>query len=121
MLGEASAALEALSDERSKPREIVNARAVICLTNGDRAGALSAVGAVLDGTAPVIGFVTVVEAQLLAGLAHRELSDRRAADLAVEHALALAEPDGLVLPFAMTGSRGCWRSCRGTTRPTPRC
>ena len=59
---------------------------------------------VLDGTAPVIGYVTVVEAHLLAGLAHRELGDQRAANQAAERALALAEPDRLVLPFAMTGS-----------------
>jgi LuxR family transcriptional regulator, maltose regulon positive regulatory protein len=32
---------------------------------------------VLDGTAPVLGYVTVVEAHLLAGLAHRELGDQR--------------------------------------------
>jgi LuxR family maltose regulon positive regulatory protein len=60
---------------------------------------------VLDGTAPVVGDVTVVEAQLLAGLAHRQLGDQRAANQAAERALALAEPDRLVLPFAMTGSR----------------
>ncbi|HJY01853.1 MAG TPA: LuxR C-terminal-related transcriptional regulator, partial [Streptosporangiaceae bacterium] len=39
------------------------------------------------------------------GLAHRQLGDQRAANQAVERALALAEPDRLVLPFAMTGSR----------------
>ena len=60
---------------------------------------------VLDGTAPVIGDVTVVEADLLAGLAHRELGDQRAANEAAERALALAESDRLVLPFAMTGAR----------------
>jgi len=60
---------------------------------------------VLDGTAPVIGYVTVVEAQLLAGLASRTLGDRRAADQSAERALALAEADRLMLPFAMTGSR----------------
>jgi LuxR family transcriptional regulator, maltose regulon positive regulatory protein len=41
---------------------------------------------------------------LLAGLAHRQLGDRRAAEQAAERALALAEPDRLVLPFAITGS-----------------
>jgi LuxR family maltose regulon positive regulatory protein len=60
---------------------------------------------VLDGTAPVLGDVTVMEAHLLAGLAHRQLGDQRAASQAAERALALAEPDRLVLPFAMTGSR----------------
>jgi LuxR family maltose regulon positive regulatory protein len=53
----------------------------------------------------VIGYFTVVEAQLLAGLAHRTLGDRWAANQAAERALALAEADRLVLPFAMTGSR----------------
>jgi LuxR family maltose regulon positive regulatory protein len=42
---------------------------------------------------------------LLAALAHRELGDQRTANTATERALALAEPDRLVLPFAMTGSR----------------
>ena len=85
--------------------EIRNARAVICLVEGNPAGALAVVQEVLDGTAPVIGYVTVVEAHLLAGLAHRELGDQRAANHAAERALALAEPDRLVAPFAMTGSR----------------
>ena len=103
--GEARAALAAVDDERAGSGEIRNARAVICLAEGDPAGALAAVQDVLDGTAPVIGYVTVVEAHLLAGLAHRELGDLRAANQAAERALALAEPDRLVLPFAMTGSR----------------
>jgi len=105
MTAEARASLAALADERAGSGEIRNARAVICLAEGDPAGALSAVQPVLDGTAPVIGDVTAVEAYLLAGLAHRELGDQRAANQSAEVALALAEPDRLVLPFAMTGSR----------------
>ncbi len=103
--GEALAALAAVDDERAGSGEIRNACAVICLAEGDPAGALGAVQDVLDGTAPVIGYVTVVEAHLLAGLAHRELGDQRAANQAAERALALAESDRLVLPFAMTGFR----------------
>jgi LuxR family transcriptional regulator, maltose regulon positive regulatory protein len=60
---------------------------------------------VLDGTAPAIGYMTVVEANLLAALAYRELGDQRAATAAAESALALSEADRLVLPFAVTGSR----------------
>ena len=41
-----------------------------------------------------------------AGLARRELGDQRAANQAAERALALAEADRLILPFAMTGSAG---------------
>jgi len=105
MTGAARTSLAALADENADSGEIRNARAVIFLAGGDPAGALGAVRDVLDGTAPVIGYVTVVEAQLLAGLAYRELGDQRAANQAAERALALAEPDRLVLPFAMTGSR----------------
>ena len=47
----------------------------------------------------------MVEAHLLAGLAHREQGDQRAANHAAERALALAEADRLALPFATTGSR----------------
>ena len=46
-----------------------------------------------------------MESHLLAGLAHQQLGDQRAANQAAEHALSLAEADRLVLPFAMTGSR----------------
>jgi LuxR family transcriptional regulator, maltose regulon positive regulatory protein len=102
--GQARAALAALTDERANSGEIRNARAAICLAEGDPTGALGALADVLDGTAPVIGYVTVVETQLLAALAHRALGDQRAANQATEHALALAEPDRLVLPFAMTGA-----------------
>jgi len=102
--GEARAGLAALDDKRASSGEIRNARAVICLAEGDPAGALGSLHDVLDGTAPVLGYATVVEAHLLAGLAHRELGDQRTASQAAERALALAESDRLVLPFAMTGS-----------------
>jgi LuxR family maltose regulon positive regulatory protein len=105
MPSQACAALEALTDERANAGEIRNARAVICLIEGDPAAALDALAKVLDGTAPVVGYVTLVETELLAGLAHRELGDQRAANQAAERALGLAEPDRLVLPFVMTGSR----------------
>jgi LuxR family maltose regulon positive regulatory protein len=104
MTGEARAALAALDNECAMSGEIANARAVICLTDGDPDGALAALWDVLDGTAPVIGYHTVLEAHLLAGLAYRELGDQRAANQAAERALDLAEADRLVLPFAMTGS-----------------
>ncbi len=102
--GQARISLAALDDQRASSGEIGNARAVVSLAEGNPAGALCAVQDVLDGTAPVIGYVTLVETHLLAGLAHRELGDQRAANQAAELALGLAEPDRLVLPFAMTGS-----------------
>ncbi len=103
---EARAGLAALDEQAARSGEVRNADAVICLAEGEPAPALSALASVLDGTAPVIGYITVVEAHLLAGLAHHELGDQRAANQAAEQALALAETDRLVLPFAMTGSAG---------------
>jgi LuxR family maltose regulon positive regulatory protein len=104
MTGEARACLAALDDDRARSGEIRDACAMICLAEGDPAAALRVVEDVLDGTAPVVGYVTVVVTHLLAGLAHRQLGDQRAANQATERALALAEADRLVLPFAITGS-----------------
>jgi LuxR family maltose regulon positive regulatory protein len=103
-LSEARAALAGLDGDLAATAEIANAEATIGLAAGKPAAALAAVGDVLTGAAPAIGYTTVVEATLLAALAHRELGDKRAATSAAENALALAEADRLVLPFAMTGS-----------------
>jgi LuxR family maltose regulon positive regulatory protein len=102
--GEARAGLAALDEEKARSGEVHIADAVICLAEGEPAAALSAVASVLDGTAPVIGYTTVMEAHLLAGLAHRQLGDQRAANRATERALTIAEQDRVVLPFMMTGS-----------------
>lgn len=75
MTGEARALLAALDDERASSGDIGNARAVLCLAEGDPDGALAAVRDILDGTAPVVGYVTVVESHLLAGLAYLDLGD----------------------------------------------
>jgi LuxR family transcriptional regulator, maltose regulon positive regulatory protein len=101
---EAQDSLGALDSDRANAGEIRNAQAVVCLTEGKPARALDHLQAVVDGIAPVVGYVTVVESLLLAALAHRDLGDQRAAIVAIERALALSEPDRLVLPFAMTGS-----------------
>jgi len=103
-LSDARASLAALDAEPAGSAEIGNARAAISLAEGNPAAALAAVRDVLNGTAPAIGYVTVAEAHLLAALAHRELGDHRAATAAAECALALAEADRLILPFATTGS-----------------
>jgi LuxR family transcriptional regulator, maltose regulon positive regulatory protein len=92
--GQARASLAALDDHRASSGEVGNARAVICLAEASPAGALCAVQDVLDGAAPVIGYVTLVETHLLAGLAHRRLGDQRAANQAAERALALARLTG---------------------------
>jgi LuxR family transcriptional regulator, maltose regulon positive regulatory protein len=103
-LSEARASLAALDAESAGSAEVGNARAAICLAEGNPLAALAAVQDVVNGIAPAIGYVTVVEGHLLAALAHHALGDHRAATAAAECALALAEADRLILPFVMTGS-----------------
>jgi LuxR family maltose regulon positive regulatory protein len=80
-----------------------NARAVISMADGDPASALQALQEVRDTTQGVHAF-TLVEAHLLAGLAHLQLADAPSAVAAAEAALAVAEPDRLIFPFALTQS-----------------
>jgi len=83
---------------------IDNARAVICLADADPASAIDAVRDVRDITKQVGPAFARVEAHLLAGAAHLQLGDRNAAAAAAEAALAAAEPDRLIFPFAMTAA-----------------
>jgi LuxR family maltose regulon positive regulatory protein len=100
----ARAALAALDDRLAATGEIRNAVAVVALAEQDPAGARRELRAVLDGSAAVNPHLTLVEAQLLDALACRDLGDERTARAGVERALHLAEPNRLILPFAMTGA-----------------
>ncbi|MCW2855165.1 MAG: LuxR family transcriptional regulator [Marmoricola sp.] len=83
---------------------IDNAQAVICLTDGDPAAALAVLSESRAGaTAFGPGFI-LIEAHLLASIAHLRLGDRNAASAAAEAALATAERDRVILPFAMVES-----------------
>jgi LuxR family transcriptional regulator, maltose regulon positive regulatory protein len=103
-LEQARAALDALDDPLARTGEIRNAAAVVRLAEHDPAGARYELRTVLDGTAPVNPYLTLVEAHALDALARRDLGEEGAARAAVERALDLAEPDRLILPFAMTGA-----------------
>ena len=81
---------------------IDNARAVISIAERDPVTALDALGHVVANTPRVGPAFTLVEAHLLAGIAHLSLGDRNAAAAAAEEALAAAEPDRLIFPFALT-------------------
>jgi LuxR family maltose regulon positive regulatory protein len=102
MPAEARATLTGFSAEPERMGAIFNARAVICMTEGDPATALDVLREVRDITPAVGPGFTLVEAHLLAGTAYLDLGDRNAAAAAAEAALAAAEPDRLIFPFAMT-------------------
>jgi LuxR family transcriptional regulator, maltose regulon positive regulatory protein len=80
---------------------ISNAQAVISMAEDDPDTALEALRNVLDVATPAAPAFTLVETHLLAGIAHLSLGDRNAAAAAAESALAAAEPDRLLFPFAM--------------------
>jgi LuxR family maltose regulon positive regulatory protein len=102
MPDEARATLTGFSAAPERMGAIFNARAVICMTEGDPVTALDLLGEVRDITSPVGPAFTLVEAHLLAGTAHLTLGDRSAAAAAAEAALAAAEADRLIFPFALT-------------------
>ena len=103
MPAEARTSLTGFSPERERTGGISNARAVICLAEGDPAAALDVLRVVREVTPPASAFPAfgLVEAHVLAGIAHLDLGDRHAAAAAAEAALAAAEPDRLIFPFAM--------------------
>ncbi|GAA1841129.1 LuxR C-terminal-related transcriptional regulator [Asanoa iriomotensis] len=98
---QARATLATVDARLASTAELRNAAAVTSLAEHDPAGARREVAAVLDGHATRD---TLVETHLLDALACRDLDDERAARASLERALRLAEPDGLVLPFAVTGA-----------------
>ena len=106
-LGRLDEARATLSGDSAEPERmgavfaIANARAVIYIAEGDPAAALAALRDIRDTTQGVHAF-TLVEAHLLAGIAHLSLGDRKAAAADAEAALAAAEPDHLIFPFALT-------------------
>jgi len=102
MTEEARATLSGFSSGPERMGALSNALAVIALAEGDPATALDAVRDVPANT-PLVGpAFTLVETHLLAGIAHLSLGDRSAAAAAAEAALAAAEPDRLIFPFAST-------------------
>jgi LuxR family transcriptional regulator, maltose regulon positive regulatory protein len=104
MPDQARKTLTGFSADAGRVGFIHNARAVIYIAEGDPGGALDVLRHVLDVAPPAGPAFTLVESHLLAGIAHLDLDDRSAAASAVEAALAAAEPDRLIFPFAMTGT-----------------
>ena len=102
MTDEARATLDGFSSDPGRAGALNNARAVIALAEGDPAAAMDELRDVPAKT-PLIGpAFTLVETHLLSGIAHLSLGDRAAAAAAAEAALAAAEPDRLIFPFAAT-------------------
>jgi LuxR family maltose regulon positive regulatory protein len=95
----AEAALGELDEqerERGETRTVVGA---LRAAQGDPHAAIAALTPVIDGSARVTNPGWVVRALLLDAIARDATGDAEGADLALERALDLVEPDGAVLPF----------------------
>jgi len=103
-LGEIERAEQAVADLDERDRghgEMCIAAAVLRLAQDDPRAAMAAVAPVLDGSAPVIRSAWLVEAFLVEAIARDTLGDPGAAGRALERALDLAEPDGVLLWFLL--------------------
>jgi LuxR family maltose regulon positive regulatory protein len=98
---EARASLAALPEDYFDRGEIRNARAVIEMAEGNPAAALDSLESVVEGNLSVAHDLNLVEAHLLAAKAHAQLGHRDAARRETEDALAAAEEERLILPFAL--------------------
>ena len=99
---EARAALAAL-DEEERDRALVRiAAAEIHLAQNDPGAALEVLAPVIEGSSRAAHSTTsLIDALIFVGLAHAKLGDDRAAENAIESALEFAEPEGIIVPFAV--------------------
>jgi LuxR family maltose regulon positive regulatory protein len=116
----ARATVAAMAEKDRQRAEVRAGLAAVELAADAPQGALDALAPVLDGGAPVTHVSSLVYAVLLAGIAHNRLGDSTTADAAIERALDLAEPDDIVLPFAVADTKSLLERHRGhqTSHPS---
>jgi LuxR family maltose regulon positive regulatory protein len=108
-LGEMERAEQALAELGEPDRERGETRtalAALRLAQDDPHAATAALAPVLDGSAPLIRRTWLVGAFLLEAIARDALGDPACAERALEYALDLAEPEGLLLFFVLQPAPG---------------
>jgi LuxR family transcriptional regulator, maltose regulon positive regulatory protein len=98
--------LAALSEQDRDRGEIRTAAAALRLAQDDPRAATTALAPVLDGSAPVLAPALQVQSFLMEAIARDALGDPGAAERALERALDLAEPDGMLSPFLLHPTPG---------------
>ena len=107
--GETECAEQALAGFGDRDRDCAEIRialAVLRLARDDPHAAMAALAPVLDGSAPLIWPAWLAQAFLLEAIARDTAGDSGAAGRALERALDLAEPDGVLLPFLLHPAPG---------------
>jgi LuxR family transcriptional regulator, maltose regulon positive regulatory protein len=103
---QAEQALAGLGEQDRDRREIRTAVAALRLAQDDPRAATTALAPALDGSTPVTSPTLHVQSYLLEAIARDALGDAAAAEHALERALDLAEPDGMLLPFLLHPAPG---------------
>ena len=98
--------LAGLGEQERERGEIRIATAMLRLAHGDPSAATAVLAPVLDASAPVHRASWLAQAFLLEAIARDELGDPDAAGHALERALDLAEPDGVLAPFLLSPAPG---------------
>jgi LuxR family maltose regulon positive regulatory protein len=105
----AEQALAALADQDRDRGQMRIGLAALRLAQDDPSAAAAALAPVLDGSAPVPRTIWLTQAFLLEAIARDALGNERAAASAVERALDLAEPDGVLTMFVLHPAPGLLR------------
>ena len=109
-LGDTNRVEQALAELGGPERDsgpMRNAAAVLRLAQGDPAAAAAELAPVLDGSVPLrSAHLWDVQAFLLEAIARDALGDAGAARRALERALDLAQPEGLLFPFLLDRAPG---------------
>jgi LuxR family maltose regulon positive regulatory protein len=104
-MGETEAATAALKklDEHERDRALIRiAAAEIHLAQDDPEAALEELAPVIEGSARAAHSTTsLIDALLFEALARDRLRDARTTEEAIERALEVAEPEGIIVPFAV--------------------
>jgi LuxR family maltose regulon positive regulatory protein len=103
---QAEQALAGLGEQDRDRREIRTAVAALRLAQDDPRAATTALAPALDGSTPVTSPTLHVQSYLLEAIARDALGEVGAAEHALERALDLAEPDGILLPFLLHPAPG---------------
>ena len=106
--------LDGLSEDSRHRAEIRIAAAALELAEGSAEQAIDEVRPVIDGSARALCHESaLIEALLYDAAARWEIDDIGAAEASLERALELAEPEGILLPFALVEIRELLERHRG--------
>jgi LuxR family transcriptional regulator, maltose regulon positive regulatory protein len=111
----AEQALAGMAEPERDSGQMRNAMAVLRLGQDDPEAATVALAPVIDGSMPLVNaHLWVVQAWLLEAIARDALGDAGAARRALERALHLAKPEGLLFPFLLDPAPGLLERHRRT-------